>query len=418
MRYSVLCLISVLWFAASAQNQPDTVQKASEAIADDSSGKPAVESTVQNSSDPTVETSSGSNKVPEIIESEEELILDGGEEDLLGPLREEKKIEQLESKERVAELPDQSTDSSLVETEQPTSEQDQKVAERPVKSAPELDLKPQPAPEVSKIEKMEPINFARNLKEYRSPKVAIMLSLLLPGLGQAYARNGKKAVVYGAIEATVIGVGAGFGIKGRNEKKDAYDFADQHYSTSNFQSYYEKLSSKFSSDSTLEQIFLGTDVQTFKHSAKNKDEDFYRTIRENDNPFIHGWDDAEPGFDADFEIHPDYEDKYKKLSDPNKGYLVYAEEDSGNALYGFSENQKKFSKKISESNKYYRISKGVLTMLLVNHIMSAIDAGITAKAHNDQLLGKESFWQRINIEQQTVQTVNGTASGYALQVIF
>ena len=84
----------------------------------------------------------------------------------------------------------------------------------------------------------------------------------------------------------------------------------------------------------------------------------------------------------------------------------------------FFRKPEKFSKKISESNKYYRISKGVLTMLLVNHIMSAIDAGITAKAHNDQLLGKESFWQRINIEQQTVQTVNGTASGYALQVIF
>ncbi|HON09316.1 MAG TPA: hypothetical protein PLE24_00500 [Chitinispirillaceae bacterium] len=418
MRYSALCLISMLWFAVSAQNQPDTVQKASETIANDSSGKPAVESTAEKNSGQTVETSSRSNKVPEIIESEEELILEGGEEDLLGPAREEKKIEQLESSEKVAESPDQSTDSSLAETEQSTTEQEQKVAEKPVKEAPESGLKPQPAPEVSKIEKMEPINFARNLKEYRSPKVAIMLSLLLPGLGQAYARNVKKAVAYGAVEATVIGVGAGFGIKGRNEKKDAYDFADQHYSTGNFLSYYKKLSSKFS-DSTLEQIFLGTDSATFIRSANKKDEDFYRTIREYDNPFIHGWDDAEPGFDGDFEILSEYEDKYRKLSDLDKGFLVYkAEEDSGNALYGFSENQKKFSKKISESNKYYRISKGVLTMLLVNHIVSAIDAGITAKAHNDQLLGKESFWQRINIEQQTVQTVNGPASGYALQVRF
>jgi hypothetical protein len=56
--------------------------------------------------------------------------------------------------------------------------------------------------------------------------------------------------------------------------------------------------------------------------------------------------------------------------------------------------------------------------LLVNHVASAVMAGILAKRHNDELLGRESFWRRVGIEQQYVNTGSTTVPGYALQVRF
>jgi hypothetical protein len=56
--------------------------------------------------------------------------------------------------------------------------------------------------------------------------------------------------------------------------------------------------------------------------------------------------------------------------------------------------------------------------LLVNHVASAVMAGILAKRHNDELLGKESFWQHIDMKQLSVNTGSGTSPGYALQVRF
>jgi hypothetical protein len=47
-----------------------------------------------------------------------------------------------------------------------------------------------------------------------------------------------------------------------------------------------------------------------------------------------------------------------------------------------------------------------------------VDAGITAKAYNDEMLGKQSIWQRINIEQKQVNSGWDTYSGYALVLRF
>lgn len=344
-----------------------------------------------------------------VVESEEELILDGGEEDLLEAAR--PKV--------VETIPDDTikTDSSgILSKESSASEtiigsEDKNVipmrSGRPGPSMPVVDKEPEPAN--ARIENPQSINFARNLNEYRSPKLAMLLSLLVPGTGQAYARHSFKAGVFGATEVAIIGLGTAMGIVGKNAKKDARKFADQHYSADKFQSYYDELSRGVHLD-TVKNIFLGLSAVEFANDARVKNESFYATIKDGDNPFIHGWKDVEPVFSQ-----ADADTKYVRYNE----YLFYRKgSDSLSAQYGFSEYQKQFSDKISSSNSYYRVSKNVLTLLLVNHIISAIDAGITAKAHNDRLLKKESVWQNINIEQQYVTTGTGTATGYALQVRF
>jgi len=99
------------------------------------------------------------------------------------------------------------------------------------------------------VEAPRSVNFARNLKEYRSPKLAMLLSLVLPGLGQAYARNYWKTAIFGVLEATVIGFSIAYNVKGRHELEDARGFADKHYDPgkSRFEAYYNALYGYFSS---------------------------------------------------------------------------------------------------------------------------------------------------------------------------
>lgn len=420
MKSSFLLLIFSIAFLATSQVQSTEGNKEAQIVDSQTVAEPVKDK------DSSSQIAEPEKKTVEIIESEEELILDGGEEDLLGSIKpQEKEAEKADSAAISSEQVGKADSAETVTEQLPEGSSDQvkkpAQSDSPVTEA-NAPVQEKSEPVVAKVEKMQPINFARNLTEYRSPKLAIMLSLLLPGLGQSYAHNGKKAVLYGAVEAAVVGVGVGFAVKGRSVKNEANKFADQHYSAGNFKSYLDKLKNHFSDSIVYDHIFLGSDPDTFVNvNVKNRDETYYRTIRDADLAFVHGWDDAEPGLNDNFEIEPEYESVYSKHLDPEQEYLFYrkgAGDDTSKAMYGFSENQKKYSDQISRSNGHYRTSKGVLTLLLVNHIVSAIDAGITAKAYNDQLLGKQSFWQRINIKEQSVATGNGTATGYALQVRF
>jgi hypothetical protein len=89
-----------------------------------------------------------------------------------------------------------------------------------------------------------------------------------------------------------------------------------------------------------------------------------------------------------------------------------------NALWGYSELQRQYIDKLHVSNKYYRISQNVLFLLIANHIISAVDAMISAKAHNDRLLGKESFWRHINLDQRVAYTGTDIRSTFGIKVRF
>lgn len=257
------------------------------------------------------------------------------------------------------------------------------------------------------------INFARNLKDYRSPKLAMLMSLIIPGSGQVYAAHHSwKAAIYGAVEVGMIATSAVLRSKGSQKEKDAHKFADQHYDMDKYLRYQSALKNNVDT-STYSNIFFGAD-SFFSNDAKVKNEGYYEKIKNNDQPFVNGWDDALPGFTENLEV---VDNRYKAVTD--SAYLVYLKgTDSTKGYYGFSNNQKAYSSMISRSGNYYRKSGGVLAVMLVNHLISAIDAGLTAKAHNDLLLNKKSVWNHIGLEQICLSDGRNMVPGYALKVRF
>ncbi|MBD3322561.1 MAG: hypothetical protein GF350_15780 [Chitinivibrionales bacterium] len=300
----------------------------------------------------------------------------------------------------------------------------------------------------ARVEQARSINFARNLKDYRSPKLAMLMSLFIPGLGQAYSKKYWKTALFGAVEIGVIGASVAFYRRGLERDKDARRHADTYYSYSDFEEYYTKLREALQTyytdegedlaDSTLKNYYsFGYEPDSLKKDFNAKNKDFYAMIGEDE--FIHGWEDCAPGINLIGE-------KLEKQAPAGDTVYVSADEDtvivSSNATglgdndsvpfkldryvggksdvredqkrYGFSNQYDKYKDIVNDKNDQFKVAVNIMYLMLVNHIASAIDAGISAKRHNNRLLGKQSLWERIDLKQQWVNTGNDKVIGCAL----
>lgn len=276
------------------------------------------------------------------------------------------------------------------------------------------------------VEAVHSINFAKNLKNYRSPKMAMLLSLLVPGLGQAYVKQYVKTGIFVALEATAIGFSVAFNNKGKKQFDDATTFANNNYDYDKMKSYYNGLYgfllNQEGSDSAAQaqRDFIYTDSL---HSFIKGSQEYYNTIKE--QSFVQGWKDCEPSAGDIFANTADTIRVGNNLYivDDTSRYLLYRPNSAGKIdtnqrLYGYSPNQNRYIDMVSKSNNYYKTAQGILFTLIINHVLSAVDALISAKAYNDALLGKESLWQHLSIEQQMVAIGPSPSAGLTMRIQF
>jgi hypothetical protein len=348
--------------------------------------------------------------------TDEELILEGGEESLLGK---ERKLqpEDAAPSTATASLPDTAPSAETAEHQPADSPLPGPgaFADSAVRAA-SPSLSPAPA-----VEDVHAINFARNLKEYRSPKLAMLMSLILPGSGQVYAKANLWAAAFGVVEAAVIGTGLALSAKSKRIKKDAHAFADKHYDTGSFSGYTNDLRiylQSLSDSTSYASIFLDGGDTALLAEARKKSDVYYDYINRGvSSPFIRGWDDVRPSFSSSgFDSITQSDPEFGIVTDTS--YLLFLKPDSTNRLFGVSANQEHYNDILRDSRDWAGYARNTFLSLLINHVASSVMAGIAAKKHNDELLGRESLWQRINLEQRYVFTGSETAPGYSLQVAF
>lgn len=302
------------------------------------------------------------------------------------------------------------------------------------------------------VEDVRSINFAQNLKDYRSPKLAMLLSFILPGAGQVYSRSIAKSALFAAAEIGIVGASIAFWAQGNRKSDDFLEYANTRFNADKFAAYYKGLSDSLlvwrNGDSAEARSRLQTFyslpyrddeyayIDTFQTWASQRSDEFYKDIQQ--NQFVHGWLDAEPSLSEIIGAYRNSNDNDSQLSVGGHVYPLEpsfvgdSAKDNSFLLWvphpaiknkqiigqGYSQYQFTYNQMVSDARTSYNRGLRLLLVLLLNHIGSAIDAGLTAKRHNDALLGRHSVWQRLELEQQWVCSGSQMAPGYAVRVSF
>lgn len=408
--------------------KPDTTTKAKE------TGQSELKVQVVDTSKKVVTLPDTSTKAKAQVKESvlsEDLILEGGEEDLLEqakpkqkPVAETKPVTEVKSVTStpgaVADTTKQAAISEIVSDSVKTVEVKKEIAV--VKEAPAL-----------KVEKEKSINFAQSLKEYRKPKLAFLLSLCVPGLGQIYCKRYAKAAAFIAAEVGIVGTSVAIRSRGDEQKKKAYAFADNHWNIDTAMNYYRKISSHATSNpndtakrDAMNDFLESVDTTALKEGAGKKDKDFYNIIYNvgNMGNTIQGWDDCEPRADMitgkkEGDIITGKHKNYIILDDTTFWKLgVVGGKGKDSLSFGYSENFKTYRDLYRKYNDTYELSSGILYLLILNHVISALNAAIEAKNYNNELLNQQSVWDNVSFKHQYVYTGSETVPGIALQVKF
>lgn len=255
---------------------------------------------------------------------------------------------------------------------------------------------------------------------YKNPRKALFLSLLVPGAGQLYV-GGSTATyvrggVYMALEVLMWSGWGYFSIYKYNQQVDKYKkFAKQHYSIGRYEDAMRDLYSAAGSlyPSTFNSRYMGTrksfceaiygdatygkcyqddalfsDDKTHLNNFKDKDKslgdemkDFKRSFNKeselfqliSEGAYVRGWDDVKNGGTLAIDLN---------LED----------EDAETVSLGESEHMLKYRKMRRDANDYADMQAWFIGGLILNHIVSAVDAALTANAHNKVLYEEDVSW--------------------------
>lgn len=293
----------------------------------------------------------------------------------------------------------------------------------PVDTAPPA---PAPAPRVrvTRETTINPLDTRRG--NYRNPKKALFMSLVVPGLGQAYVGQSAftyaRAAVYFGTEVTLGAMWYQYSsVKYDRETKRYKRFANEHWSQGAYeQRVYDEQGSASSVEAysainpqrtryceavqdrttaTGQQLYQGcTNVLTLTGEGTPQETAYLNFKNAYDDRGLSP--DAVAGLREGFSNPVEFYTAIGKYQEFVAGWddaTGVAYSDAG--IAGTSANRDAYNAMRAKARDYSRMQAWFIGGLVLNHITSAVDAALTARHHNRVLYEGEARWyDRMNLD--------------------
>jgi len=210
----------------------------------------------------------------------------------------------------------------------------------------------------------------------KSPKRAFFLSAALPGAGQYYNNSYLKAAGFLALEAAGWAAYISYNGKGNDIEDEFEAYADQHWSEDKYWDWIAQHSGKERNDLTALRDW---EHSQFSHGLhEQKDQQYYEMIGKY-YQFNWGWDDFRTLYSIGL---TDKEMVDGKLISPNR--LNYED-------------------RRHDSNDAFKKATTASTIVIVNHLLSAVEAAWDASRQNKRVQTTLRFEPKfMNNQQYTV----------------
>jgi len=227
----------------------------------------------------------------------------------------------------------------------------------------------------SSFSRMDSMQFDE--KEKISGFKAALYSAIIPGAGQYYAESYWRAALYTVLEAAVWTTYFVYDAKGADKDKQMRNFGDEHWSESRYWTRLYNLAITRGEDvpqnvtwyldnqgnnlienynEIIGELRPLENILNFSHSLPaTKTQQYYEMIYKYPYQFGNGWDDSILDYD----------------------YAANASDLPATAI------NYRYLRNLTE--EYYDVASGAAMAALVNHVISALDAALAAKAYNKSL---------------------------------
>jgi hypothetical protein len=207
----------------------------------------------------------------------------------------------------------------------------------------------------------------------KSPFKAFMLSFIVPGAGQVYMGSEVKAAVFLGLEALSWTGYFVYHNRG-NERTDEFNlFADTHWSENRYGDFL------FSNWEVRDDDSVFSDFGGYyftHHLPDTKTQQYYEMIGKYDQ-FVFGWDDVD---------------------------TVATPPTSANLRRAYSANRMTYEEMRHKANQMYGRATASLIAMMVNHVVSGVEAALAARSHNKRI---DDPARNVTIKAVTAE-LNGT----------
>ncbi|MCB2205719.1 hypothetical protein KQI65_13320 [bacterium] len=209
---------------------------------------------------------------------------------------------------------------------------------------------------------------AESVYSKKSPFLAGLFSAVIPGAGELYAESYWLAGLFAAIEGGLWYYSIDQNSKGDDQTGVFESYADQHWSVVKYAEWLNENAKDFEGGENAVHIAIDPDeslppwqrvdwdamhttelaVPVFSHKLPpHGDQQYFELIGKYDQ-YSYGWDDKVSGY----------------YRDPSSNFLYYAD------LRG-------------QANDFYNTADTIVNLIILNHLLSAIDAAWAAARFND-----------------------------------